>query len=91
VDAVGYLSREAIPDFILMDVSMPVMDGYQLCKTIKQMPNGKHVPIVMLSGNDGFIDKVKGRMAGAADYLLKPFNAKTLLGVVKKLTQERSN
>ena len=85
VDAVGFLASEAIPDFILMDVSMPIMDGYQLCKTIKQMPKAKHIPVVMLSGNDGFVDKVKGRLAGAADYLVKPFNADTLLAVMRKL------
>jgi len=86
VDAVGFIEREALPDFVLMDVSMPVMDGYQLCKTIKQMPTAKNVPVVMLSGNDGFVDKVKGRMAGASDYLLKPFNADTLLAVLRRLT-----
>lgn len=88
VDALGYLTREAIPDFILLDVSMPVMDGYQLCKAIKQLPKARNVPVVMLSGNDGFIDKVKGRIAGAADYLTKPFNPETLLAVIRKHTRQ---
>jgi twitching motility two-component system response regulator PilG len=91
VDAVGFLRGEARPDFILMDVSMPLMDGYQLCKVIKQMAHLKNVPVVMLSGNDGFVDKVKGRMAGASDYLLKPFDQKTLLAVIQRLLGGRNN
>jgi CheY-like chemotaxis protein len=86
IDAIGFLRGEDVPDFILTDVSMPVMDGYQLCRAIKQMPNVKHVPIIMLSGNDGFVDKVKGKMAGAADYLIKPFNTLTLTRTIQKLT-----
>ena len=85
LDALGIL-REETPVFILTDVSMPVMDGYQLCKAIKSNPKCKNIPVVMLSGNDGFIDKVRGKMAGAADYLFKPFDAEMLLAAIRKQT-----
>ena len=72
------------PDLILLDITMPGMDGYQVCKAIKQNPATKRIPVVMLSGKDGFFDKVKGRLAGATDYITKPFREATLAEAVKK-------
>jgi twitching motility two-component system response regulator PilG len=72
------------PEFILLDVTMPFMDGYTLCKAIKGRPSTKRTSVVMLSGQDGFLDKVKGRLAGASDYLTKPFEPAVLLRVVRK-------
>jgi twitching motility two-component system response regulator PilG len=86
IDALACL-EEASPEFILLDVSMPFMDGYTLCKTIKGRPKTKKTTIVMLSAKDGFFDKVKGRMAGAADYLTKPFDPALLLRVIRKHVQ----
>lgn len=75
---------EEMPDLILLDITMPRMDGYQVCKVIKQNKFTKELPVVMLSGNDGFFDKVKGRMAGATDYLTKPFEPAVLLKTIQK-------
>jgi twitching motility two-component system response regulator PilG len=86
LDALSYLETQK-PEFILLDVSMPVMDGYKLCKTIKGRPETKRTAVVMLSGQDGFLDKVKGRIAGASDYLTKPFEPAVLLRVVRKHIQ----
>lgn len=72
------------PDLILLDITMPGMDGYQVCKAIKQNPVTRKIPVVMLSGKDGFFDKVKGRLAGATDYITKPFREATLAEAVKK-------
>lgn len=83
LDALSLLDKES-PEFVLLDVTMPFMDGYQLCKAIKSHPKSKKVTVVMLSGNDGFFDKVKGRMAGASDYLTKPFEPAILLRVIGK-------
>ncbi len=83
VDALSYLEEES-PRFVLLDVTMPGMDGYTLCKTIKNRPKTKDSVVVMLSARDGFLDKVKGRMAGAADYLTKPFEPALLLRVIRK-------
>ena len=73
---------EQTPDLVLLDVSMPVIDGYQLCRTIKNHPRTRRVPVVMLSGNDGFFDKVKGKMAGAESYLTKPFEPAGLMRAI---------
>ena len=78
--------NEIMPDLILLDITMPRLDGYQLCKIIKGNQATKHIPVVMLSGKDGFFDKVKGRMAGALDYITKPFRPDALLEVVTKHT-----
>ncbi len=63
---------EQPPDAVLLDVKMPGMDGYQVCKIIKANRQTKDVPIVMISGS--FIDKVRGRMAGCNLYIEKPFS-----------------
>ncbi len=76
--------NEVTPDLILLDITMPRLDGYQLCKIIKGNDATKHIPVVMLSGKDGFFDKVKGRMAGALDYVTKPFKPDALVRVVAK-------
>jgi twitching motility two-component system response regulator PilG len=83
MDALGQLKDEKV-DLVLCDISMPMMDGYQLCKLIKDNPKTKRVPVVMLSGHDGFFDKVKGRMAGASDYITKPVEPPALLKAIKK-------
>ncbi|MEP6923130.1 MAG: response regulator [Pyrinomonadaceae bacterium] len=84
VDGIDALSKlyETIPDLILLDVTMPRLDGYQLCKQIKANAKTKHVPVVMISGKDGFFDKVRGRMAGSTAYITKPFGPETLLQTV---------
>ncbi|MEM7585114.1 MAG: response regulator [Acidobacteriota bacterium] len=76
--------QEAVPDLILLDVTMPHLDGFKICRVIKENDLTAHVPVIFLSGKDGFLDKVRGRMAGAADYLTKPVSAKTLLEVIDR-------
>lgn len=80
---------EQRPDLILLDITMPRMDGYQVCKTIKQNAYTKPIPVLMLSGKDGFFDKVKGKLAGATDYLTKPFQEEALVKAVEKHLKPR--
>jgi len=70
---------EHTPALVLLDISMPKMDGYEVCKVIKRNQTLKHVPVLMLSGKDGVFDKIKGRIAGAKDYISKPFDIAMLL------------
>lgn len=90
-DGMQALARlnEETPDLVLLDITMPRMDGYQVCKVIKQAPQTKSIPVVMLSGKDGFFDKVKGRLAGATDYITKPFREATLAEIVEKYIHAR--
>lgn len=75
------------PDLILLDITMPRMDGYQVCKLIRSNSLTKDVPVVMISGKDGFFDKVRGRMAGTSGYITKPFGPETLMKAVESYLQ----
>ncbi len=70
---------EISPSMIFLDVNMPRMDGYQLCKLIKRHDKTKLIPVVMLSGKDGMFDKLRGKLVGCNDYISKPFEAADLL------------
>ena len=72
------------PDLILCDISMPELDGYEICAMLRRSSAFRQTPIVMLTGRDGFIDRVKARMVGATDYLTKPFGDSELLMLVEK-------
>jgi two-component system, chemotaxis family, response regulator PixG len=71
------------PDLILMDVSMPGIDGNRLCTILKRSSVFTNVPIIMVSGNTGMLDKEKAKAAGATDYLTKPFSKAELLAMVE--------
>ncbi len=85
VDGLDALDKinELMPDLILLDITMPRMDGYQVCKMIRSNETTKDVPVVMISGKDGFFDKVRGRMAGTTGYITKPFGPETLMKTVE--------
>jgi twitching motility two-component system response regulator PilG len=72
------------PDLILLDVMLPRMDGYNICRIIRDKMEFRHIPIIMLSGKDGLFDKVRGRLAGSSEYLTKPFDSVELVQSVKK-------
>jgi twitching motility two-component system response regulator PilG len=72
------------PNLIFCDILMPRLDGYQTCAIIKRNARFSGVPVVMLSSKDGVFDKARGRMAGAQDYLTKPFSKEQLLQAVQQ-------
>lgn len=71
------------PDLILMDINMPDIDGYQLCGLCRKSSSLKDIPIVMLTGRDGILDRVKAKMLGSVGYVSKPFLPQDLVKVVK--------
>lgn len=77
------------PLVILMDIEMPNIDGYELCRRVRQEEDLKEVPVVMLTGREGIIDRVRARMSGCTAYLTKPFNPQELLAQVQKLAVEQ--
>ena len=83
VEALTLLS-EQLPDVILSDINMPRLGGYQLCKFVKKYDRTKHIPVIMLSGKDGMFDKMKGKMAGCNDYIVKPFESSDLIAKVRE-------
>lgn len=72
------------PDLILLDINMPNLGGYELCTLFRRHPRFKQTPIVMVTGNTGFVDRVKAKLAGASGYLTKPFTQAELLKIVFK-------
>ena len=74
---------ELTPDLIFLDITLPGMDGLDVCKIIKENPRTKDVPVVMLSGNNEVFDKVMGRLAGASDYITKPFEPESILKCIQ--------
>ena len=81
LDALRVLAQ-LTPVLILLDVNMPRMDGYKLCKMIKGHAKTQSIPVVMLSGKDGVFDKLRGKFAGCDDYISKPFKSAELLALV---------
>jgi twitching motility two-component system response regulator PilG len=72
------------PTVILMDITMPAINGYELCQLLRKSPTLKHVPIIMLTSRDSIFDRMKARMVGANDYITKPFTPTQLVNMVNK-------
>jgi len=83
-DGFEALSRivECHPRLILIDVTIPRINGYQICAVIKQNPMFKDIPVILLGAKDRLYDRVRGRVVGASQYLLKPFSRDELLEVI---------
>lgn len=75
------------PAVILMDINMPKIDGYELCRRFRQAKHLQNVPIVMLTGRDGFLDRLRAKLAGVTSYLTKPFEPAQLLHEIQQLAQ----
>jgi two-component system, chemotaxis family, response regulator PixG len=72
------------PDLILMDITMPNINGYNLCSLFRNSEVLAETPIIMVTSNRGFIDKARAKMVGANDYLTKPFSAAELSTTIEK-------
>jgi DNA-binding response OmpR family regulator len=78
-------ARGQTPDLIVLDVMLPEMDGFEICKTLRLDPTTVRVPIIMLTAKAAEIDRVLGLELGADDYLTKPFSTRELLLRIKKI------
>ena len=78
------LAQTQSPSAILLDVTMPIMDGYEVCRQLRADKATKNIPVIMVSGHGGLIDKVSGKLAGASDYVCKPFKPDQLLSLIRK-------
>jgi phosphoserine phosphatase RsbU/P len=72
--ALAIANGEDKPDLILLDVMMPEMDGYEVCRRLKASPETKDIPVIFLTGQTGAEDETKGFEVGAVDYIHKPFS-----------------
>ena len=78
-------ARAQLPDLIVLDVMLPEMDGFEICKALRLDPATARVPILMLTAKAAEIDRVLGLELGADDYLTKPFSPRELLLRIKKI------
>jgi adenylate cyclase len=71
------------PDLIMLDVMMPIMDGFEVCRILKSNDDTRLIPIVIMTALDGMEDRIKGIEAGADDFLTKPVNQRELLARIQ--------
>ncbi len=76
------------PDLIFLDLIMPNTNGYEICTQLRKLTFFRHTPIVILTGNDGIIDRVRAKMVGSTDFLSKPVQAEVVLEVIRKYLRE---
>lgn len=76
-------AQTIVPDLILLDITMPQMDGYEVCQRLKSSPKTKDVPVIFISALDEAVDKVKAFNQGGADYITKPFQVDEVIARVE--------
>ena len=77
------LVRNEKPDLILLDIMLPKLDGFKVCRLIKFDKNTHHIPIILCSARNSDADRERGRKAGADEYLVKPFDLEQLIEIVR--------
>ncbi|MHB8171837.1 MAG: response regulator [Thermincolia bacterium] len=75
--------KEETPNLIVLDIMLPEMDGLEVCRRLRNLPNGADVPVIMLTAKGEEVDKVLGLEIGADDYMTKPFSPRELVARVK--------
>lgn len=81
------MAARDLPDIILLDVMMPGMDGFTVCRKLKDDPTTRHIPVVLITALDGRGDRIQGLEAGASDFLTKPIDDVMLFARVRSLTR----
>lgn len=77
-------ARNSNPDLIILDVLMPRLDGYEVCRLLKFDEKYSLIPVIMLTAKTQEVDKAMGKKVGANDYLTKPFETQDLIDKIKK-------
>jgi two-component system, chemotaxis family, response regulator PixG len=72
------------PDLIFLDLVMPIASGYEICAQLRRVSAFKKTPVVILTGNDGIVDRVRAKLVGASDFLAKPVEGQRVMNVVRR-------
>lgn len=72
------------PDLIFLDLVMPVANGYEICAQIRRISSFKNIPVIIVTGNDGIVDRVRAKLVGASDFLSKPVGEQKVLAVLQR-------
>lgn len=85
VEAMRWLAQPnaRIPDVVTLDIGLPKIDGYEVARRLKAKPQFNQTVIIMISRRNGVIDRLKGRLAGAKEYMTKPFKTRDVIAVVE--------
>jgi two-component system, chemotaxis family, response regulator PixG len=78
------------PDFIFLDLLMPIVNGYEVCGQIRKTPSLKDIPVVILTGKDGLVDRMRSKLVGATDFMSKPVSNDAVLKILSKYLTIRS-
>jgi len=87
VEAMRWITSDPtsrIPDLVLLDINLPKIDGYEVARRFKTKSMFNNTIIIMLSRRDSVIDRLKGRLAGAKDYITKPFKTQEIVAIVQE-------
>ena len=79
------VQAESQPDLIVLDVMMPELDGWEVCKALRTSPKTQSIPVIFLTAKDSEFDEVLGLELGAEDYVTKPVNVRSLLARIRKV------
>lgn len=85
------LAKDKLPDIILLDLILPDMDGYLVCKTLKGNSATEDIPVVVVSAKSQKEDVEKADECGASDYILKPFEPRELIEIINKNIKEKDD
>src|SRR5512143_130065 len=77
------LIRSEVPDLIILDIMLPILDGLSVCRIVRKDPTTAHIPIIMLTARGTEVDKIIGLESGADDYITKPFGLGEFLARVR--------
>jgi DNA-binding response OmpR family regulator len=88
-EALYWMQSGNLPDLIICDIEMPVMDGFEFIKKVRSSGFFDDIPLLMLSGKEESKDKIKCFEMGADDYVIKPFNPKEIIARIKRRLQSR--
>lgn len=83
------LAKTKTPDLIVLDVMLPKINGYKVCRLLKFDSNYKEIPILMVTARTQEEDKIIGEETGANEYVTKPFDIETILSLVKKYLEQK--
>ena len=83
--------RDQKPDLILLDIGLPDIDGFELCKTLRSDESTKNYPIIMLTARIEDSDRIEGLKLGADDYITKPYNTEELILRIRNLLKRSGN
>lgn len=83
------MAQNQIPNIVISDIMMPVMDGIELCKNIKKDMRTSHIPVILLTAKDTLQDKEEGYAAGADSFITKPFSARLLNSRINNILENR--